>query len=323
MRRAPRESWKELKDAALSAMDYRETAEILLLFYEDLASRGLTEPLPADIEKWRAWHPLQERLSYRRDALDQDLMHLGISPHPRVVLAVEGDTEEIQAPKVWKALGYTEAPELVRVLNLGGADHDLQTVGVLAAVPLVGRREEGREFWWLIKPPTQLLVAVDPDRRYSTPEKVDTARTNVRNKIKDALKAQGAKTTDEELDQLVEIRTWSESCYEFTHFSDAELADGIMAIHQTINGMTREELIASLAKHRKQRKDIKEVWSQWEYKPSKRKLAEALWPVLEQRIERARADSSEPVPEVVAVVQRAYLIAQKWRYKTFVLKAGE
>ena len=31
-----------------------------------------------------------------------------------------------------------------------------------------------------------------------------------------------------ELDELVRIGTWSESCYAFAHYTDDELADGIM-----------------------------------------------------------------------------------------------
>jgi hypothetical protein len=46
MRRAPSRAWKELKDAALSALDYRIAAEILLLYYEDLAGRALFLPYP-------------------------------------------------------------------------------------------------------------------------------------------------------------------------------------------------------------------------------------------------------------------------------------
>jgi hypothetical protein len=46
MRRAPSRAWKELKDAALSALDYRIAAEILLLYYEDLAGRALVLPYP-------------------------------------------------------------------------------------------------------------------------------------------------------------------------------------------------------------------------------------------------------------------------------------
>jgi hypothetical protein len=323
MRRAPRESWKELKNAALSAIDFRETAEILLLFYEDLASQGQAEPLPTNGQLARWWHPLHKRLSYRRDTLDQELMHLGISPHPRVILAVEGDTEQVHAPRVWKALGHPPAPELVRILKLGTVDRDLQKVAALAVAPLVGRREETQEFWWLIKPPTQLLIAVDPEGRYFAPHKVDRTRTILLNEIKSVLQTQGAKTKDEELDQLIEIRTWSQRCYEFAHFSDPELADAIMAVHHTTDGLTRETLIASLAATRNRHKDIDEVWSRWSYKVSKVKLANALWPTLEQKIERAKADSTAPIPEIVDVVQHAYFTAQRWRYKSFVLVGAD
>lgn len=111
MRRAPGKAWKDLKDAALSALDYRIAAEILLLFYGDLATCSQAEPLP-DIPR-NSWHPLHERLSYREQTLDEDLMDLGCHPpHPRVVLAVEGETEQVHVPLIWKELDYPDAPEL-------------------------------------------------------------------------------------------------------------------------------------------------------------------------------------------------------------------
>lgn len=71
MRRAPSRAREELKGTALSALDYRIAAEILLLFYEDLAARGQAEPLP-DMPH-NSWHPLHERLSDREQTLDEDL----------------------------------------------------------------------------------------------------------------------------------------------------------------------------------------------------------------------------------------------------------
>jgi hypothetical protein len=230
-----------LKDAALSALDFREAAELLLCFYDDLARRGIAEPLP-EIDPRMGWHPLHERLSFRRDTLDQNLMHLKISPHPRVVLAVEGDSEEVHAPKVWKALEYPDAPELIRVLNLGGTDRDMQKVAALAAAPLVGQKESGREFWWLIKPPTCFMVAADPENQFER-ARVNVTRTLMLDEIRSVLKAQGVKANDSELEALVEIRTWTQSCYEFAHFTDEELADGIIAVHPTCNGWSRDELI--------------------------------------------------------------------------------
>jgi hypothetical protein len=334
LRRAPRSSWKNLKDAALSAMDYREAAEILLRFYTELASRGQAEPLP-DISRM-ARHPLHERLSYRPETLDQDLMHLGLSPHPRVVLAVEGEAEEVHTPLVWRTLGYPQAPELVRMLKLGGVDKDLEKVAALAAAPLVGEKLDipGRECWRLIKPPTRLLVAVDPEgRQFRTAQRVAETRKRIINEIKAVLKAQGVDNANpSEIDELVEIRTWPESCYEFAHFTDDELADGIMKTHRTINGWTREELVAVLRYWRGQGKDIKRVWEsgkwdeqqqrpigEWDYEVSKVKLAKALWPTLVHKIQACMVSAAAPVPPIAEVVQDAYHTAQRWRYQSYVL----
>src|ERR1700733_6369120 len=156
-------------------MDYREAAEILLLFCEDLADWGRTAPLPSiDGQVMRA------RLSSRERSLDEDLVKLiGLSPHPRVVLAVEGDTEYTHVPLVWKELDYPDAPELVRLLNLRGVDHNLEKLAAMAATPLAGERlPPGRPGWKLIKPPTRLMVAVDPDGpRFGTPAAVAKTRS--------------------------------------------------------------------------------------------------------------------------------------------------
>ena len=321
IRRAPRRAWKDLKDAALSAMDYREAAEILLLFCEDLAARGAAEPLP--VIPSVAWHPLHERLSYRHRTLDEDLAHLGISPHPRVVLAVEGDTEQVHAPLVWKALDYPDAPELMRLLKLGGVDRDLEKVAALAAAPLVSGKitgAGGRSYWQLIKPLTCLYIAVDPEGKYFAPGKVDKTRTAILNELKAVLKAQGVTNANpEELDHLVKIRIWSGRCYEYAHFTDDELADGIMAVHTTSNGLSREQLVVAIANERARGKDIKEVWSQWEHRPAKPELAEALWPTLQAKIDRCRVDPEAPVPEIVEVIEDAHHLAQRWRYQSFVL----
>ncbi|MGW3959124.1 hypothetical protein ACWED2_04830 [Amycolatopsis sp. NPDC005003] len=324
-RRAPKKAWDELKGPALAAMDMRQTAEILLLYYEDLAGRGLADPLPQPPSM--TVHPMHDRLSYRDSTLDQDLMRLGISPHPRVVLAVEGESEAVHVPKVWTELGFREVPELVRLLRLDGVDRDLQKVAALAAAPLIGgQRLQGS--WDLLKPPTCLMVAVDPEGKWS-PDRAAKTREDIVDEIRSVLRAQGAKTTEEELGLLVEVRTWSASCYEFAHFDDDELADALMAVHETVNGLTRDELIRDFAKLRErsrkghQRVDIKHVWSRWSYEPSKVALAEQLWLALKRKIDRCRAEEDAPVPEIVEVVLRAHATAQQWRYESFVLTAAE
>lgn len=331
MRRAPRSAWKELKNDALLMMDYRIAAEILLLFYEDLIDRGQAERLP-DIPR-HGWHPLHERLSDRQQTLDEDLTHLGISPHPRVVLAIEGETEQDHVPRVWQELDYPDAPELMRLLMLGGANKDPVKIAALAAAPLVaGKVPSQRPAWRLIKPPTRLFIAIDPEG-YFAPARVTKTRTDILDEIRAVLKAQGVERPNPaELDELIKIHTWSASCYEFAHFSDEELADGIMSVHHTIDGWSRDELIAALRHWRDRKKDVKRVWESgrwneqeqrmtgaWKYDVSKTKLAAALWPTLKAKIDRCRADANEPIPEIVGVVQDAYHIAQRWRYQSYVL----
>jgi hypothetical protein len=333
LRRAPRDSWKNLKDAALSAMDYREAAEILLRFYAELASRQGGEPLP-DIPSM-AWHPLHERLSYRPETLDQDLTHLGLSPHPRVVLAVEGEAEEVHTPLVWRTLGYPQAPELVRLLKLGGVNTKLQKVAALAVTPLVGGKIDvpGRECWRLIKPPTRLLVAVDPEGPFRNPQEVAKTKALIVDEIKEVLKAQGVNNANpSEIDLLVEIQTWPESCYEYAHFTNDELADGIMEVHRGVNGYSRNELVAALRHWRDQGKDIKRVWEsgrwderlsrplgRWDHEVSKVELAKVLWPTLAGKVQACMVSAAAPVPPIAEVVQSAYHTAQRWRYQSYVL----
>jgi hypothetical protein len=331
MRRAPARSRKYLKDAALLTLDDRIAAEILLRFYEDLALRGQARPLP-DLSNAKGWNPLHERLSYHPETLDDDLVRLGISPHPRVVLALEGETEAYHAPLVWQALGFSETPELMRLLKLGGTDHDLTKVAAVTAAPLVGGKVLSNE-WKLIKPYTRLFVAVDPDKPFTTPERVAEEKAKILREIRDVLKAQGVtRPKPDELDELVEIRTWDASCYEFAHFTDEELADGLIEAHPTIDGWTRDQLIEALAYWRMKKKDIKRVWEsgrwieqsgsmtgKWTPEPSKVKLAEALWPVLLRKVQLCMAMEDAPVPPLAAVINDAYHVAQQWRYLSFLL----
>jgi hypothetical protein len=318
VRRAPPRSWDGLKDNARLAIDLAEAAEILLRFYEDLAALGRAEQLPQ--LPGQAWHPLHDRLSVRSRTLDEDLSRLGISPHPRVVLAIEGQSEAVHVPKVWSALGFRDGPELMRVLVLGSVDRDLEKVAALAAAPLINRRQHTNTTFDLLKPPTKLVVAVDPEGKYFAPGRVDRTRDQIINEIRTVVEAQGAKVATDDLRELVEIRTWNGPCYELAHFDNNELAHGILKINNT-SELTHDQLAASIAETRKRKKDIKEVWSQWPLKVSKVDLAHALWPTLERKIAEAEADENTPVPEIAAVLAEVYLTAQHWKSGSFTLAA--
>jgi hypothetical protein len=334
MRRAPAKSRKYLKDSALIAMDDRIAAEILLRFYEDIALRGQADPLP-DLSGAMGWHPLHERLSTRKDTLDEALTDLGISPHPQVVLALEGETEAYHAPLVWRTLGYSSASELIRVLKLGGVGQNLQKVAALNVAPLIGKKVPGPNTtaWTVTRPSAYLMMAIDPDEPFNRPENIERERAKLLNEITDVLKTQGVERPNpDELDHLIEIRVWSEPCYEFAHFTDEELADGIIAVHPTIGGWTRDQLVAALADWRARGKDIKRVWTsgrwdeasqrmtgKWTPEPNKVDLAKALWPTLLRKIQSAMVTQDEPVPPIMQVITDAYHLAQQRRYRSFVI----
>lgn len=333
MRRLPRDSWQYLKGPAQSVMDLRTTAEILLRFYEDLAERGLATPL--EITPSSSTYPHTERLTDRPGTLDQDLMAAGLSPHYGVVLAVEGETEFIHAPGVLALLGPSDAEALVHITALEGADQNPVLVGALAATPKTTRQSEDGRYWWVMRPPTKFMVVTDPEGFYA-PDKISGTKANILNMIQANLLVRGVKTDDQELEALVELRTWDESCYEFAHFSDDELADAIMKIHTTIDGWTRTELVGALKHWREKKKDIKRVWlsgkpgeassqpsGRWAYEVSKTKLAEALWPLLKAKIEQAKTDEKAPVPPIALVIVNALNTAARWRHKSFVLKTAD
>ena len=203
------------------------------------------------------------------------------------------------------------------MLKLGGVDKDPVVAGVLAAAPLLARLESNG-FWRGTKPPTTFMIAADPEGKYYD-SAVEVARTKrkILDAIEEAIKSQRAELDTNELETLVEIHTWGASCYEFAHFTDEELADGIREIHRKTGNLTRDELIEAIAVERARNKDIKEVWSRWEYKPSKVDLAHVLWPVLESKV-KAALSGAGPVPEIADLLRDAYLTAQSRRYGSFV-----
>lgn len=71
------ERWEELTGPALSAIDARVAAEMLLRFHSELVDEGAAEPLPELPEM--ASHPLRERIQRTPEDLDPVLMNFGLS----------------------------------------------------------------------------------------------------------------------------------------------------------------------------------------------------------------------------------------------------
>jgi hypothetical protein len=162
---------------------------------------------------------------------------------------------------------------------------------------------------------------------------IESIRSQLADDLNRVLRAQGiTRPNPDDLNELVNIRVWQESSYEFEHFTDEELADGIIAVHQTIDGWTRDELIAALRYWRERRQDLESVWmigrwdeltkqttGKWTNEVNEFMLALTMWPTLERKIERLKEHPESPVPPIVQVVNDAYQQAQRRRKVSFTL----
>jgi hypothetical protein len=300
LRRAPHRSWGGLSRGALAAMDRRIAAEILLRCYEDLAEHGDVAP----IDQPGLFHYERERLSYRGKSLDANLSNLGISPHPGVVLVVEGETEETLVPLVRDHIRIPNQAEVLQSVVLRGTTRDLTKLAAFACAPLIEVKRAGG--WLLVKPPTRLMVVIDPDPPFDSPEGVEEERQKIINEIVAVVRAQGVDPIRGEVDSLVEITTWEERCFEFAHFTNSELADALLAVHRDCGGLSRPRLIDALQHQREHRNDIKNVWKKWRPEVSKTSLAKALWPDLKSKIDDAVDDDPSFRPPVVDALVKAF-----------------
>jgi hypothetical protein len=123
-----------------------------------------------------------------------------------------------------------------------------------------------------------------------------------------------AEIDESELDGLVRMIVWNEEgfAFEYAHFTDAELADGLLAIAPS--GPPRDEVVRRVAGARARRANLKVVWAlDWAPpKPRKPALAMHLWPGLSALIEAARSGSSAIPIAVLAAAREVMALAGQY-----------
>jgi hypothetical protein len=308
------EKWKELRGDALIAMDHRIAAEILLLFYEDLVKVGLAEPLEPDPKYLKGKY--HGRLRPDDSDLDSVLMDFGISPQPSLLLVLEGKTEKLIVPRVMKQLRIPSHSNFIELFNGGGVDQHYALLASYISAPKLG--QPIRNGMILRRPPTRFLIAFDPEGAFATPDKCEKRRRSCINNIYDAMPKEYK--TDKlrgDIDSLVEIQTWNDKLesFEFAHFTDKELAEAILSVYEGGEVHSLSDVEARIANVRMKAGNIEYIWKEWKgtpaQLPTKMRLAEALWPLLEKKIEEAiSADSHKDIP-VVRVLIHAVELAQK------------
>ena len=307
---APRREADMLTGAALLSAEHRSAAQMLLDFHKDLQGEH-SAPIPADGGR-RCRHPLDAAWAEaKKRPLDDVLSDLGVSPHPRVVVIIEGESEERIFPRVLCEIAPDLPPHLVRVVCMRGADRDLQLLAAYIAAPLLGPAgPDGCHP--TIRPLTHIVVALDPDQGWSTAENLAKKKNLIINEIKRVVLAQGV-TLDEGIYQdLITIVTWEQSCFEYEHFTDDQLAE---AMHEVLAVDARWDLGQTkikLAESRAQRRDVKGVIALVTgHESGKVKLAEALWPILRRRLRTSESSKAASYPTVALVLADAVRLAME------------
>jgi hypothetical protein len=308
LRHSPYRAWSRMRGAPLHAMWHRAAAEVLLRAHEEIADSGNLEPL-RDLTG-ETWFTAQhDRLSPRYEeahGLEQALATFGLSPHPRVLLLLEGSTEMEHVPRLLDTFGLGE-PDRVRVLNTKSSKVHASLVARHNITPRIGR--ERPDGWDLLSSQTALILAMDPENFFATPAMCDDVRRRLQNAIREEVRAQGADIGQGDLDLLVTVQTWGEDTYELANFTDDELVPAIRQIaasrrHDVTSETWEPTLRAALLEARASHADIKAAFHAIQLADPKVELARLLWPALREKCaaEEAAGTKNTPVLQIVHYV---------------------
>ncbi len=115
---------------------------------------------------------------------------------------------------------------------------------------------------------------------------------------------------------MVHVATWNRrgDCFEYAHFTSRQIARAILKVYEW-PAPVDEQTLATRIESKKQAGDggFDKLWAKWTPPlPTKMKVAEALWPLLEPRVERAvQAGRPMGVP-VVRIVTEAWRLATRY-----------
>lgn len=252
----------------------------------------------------------------RSRTLDEVLTEFGLSPHPRLVLVVEGATELLLVPRVMQMLGVSTDEAFISVQDAEGVNKDLNALMAFLA-PRVKPDGDGRHLT-LIRPPTRLLVVLDPEGRVTTEEARQERRKVWVDRIHRAIPgASKNKAVREQIDPLVDLITWNPrgESFEFAHFTDCEIARAVLRLPGHERPQTLQAATATVAKLRSVRGGLDSMFPN----SSKGRLAEELQPVLEGKIRRADSRGTAGNIAMVKVLEKATALAYEFPRRNLVI----
>lgn len=301
LRYASYAGWSKMHGKPLDCMWRRVAAEVLLRAHEDLAAEGVLAPLP-DLTG-STWHaPQHDRLTPRYaevETLERALAELGLSPHPRVILLLEGKTEQRHVPRLLAELGLTQ-PQQVRIQPCRSSKVNAHLIARYGITPRIGRRIGNR--WLLDASPTALVLAMDPENHFATAAQCAEQRRNLQAAIREEVRYQDADISQDDLDTLVSVHVWGEDKYELANFTDDELVPAIAQLAadrgaiDKATGAWETTLREYLQDARQRHLDIDAALGRIRAPKDKVALADILWPVLRAKCERELAADTVVTP---------------------------
>jgi hypothetical protein len=294
--------WEKLRLDALLAQEHRVAAELLLRYIEDLAALGRAPALEPVSSKWREARHDRIEVDHRERA--ETVLDFQLSDRPALVLALEGATELAVVPRILERIGVDDRSGLIDLVDLHGVDGDVRLLARAVAVPRLD--PEGHLGARILAPLTALVIAVDPEGRYQTPEKCSQIRERLVAEVLGALpRTLRTPAIEADLRHLLHIFTWGEASFEFAHFTNQELARAIRRCAPS-EAPPLAKIRESVDSCRARKGNLKQTWQSWAPKLSKTALAEELWPVLEQKLSSPASATRLPVVRVLnEVVQIA------------------
>jgi hypothetical protein len=287
----------KLRGEPLLAWEHRVAAEMLLLAYEDLARRQHAEPLPE--LRGRSWAPRHYRIAPEHRNLDEVLMRFGLSPHPSVLVIAEGEIEEAVLRQILAERLLPGWETRIRLHSQKGTDRDVRAIAEFVAPAISG--EDG-EWIELSRPPVRIVIAGDPEGPLASVASREAVHRRWLDRLIEGLprKWRGDHMRGQ-LGGLIEVFVWGEAPtnFEYAHFTDEELADGILAASKSPDTPDRNDLIATLADYRRQARNIRSMWDRWgPPSPTKTQVVEAFAPTLRERVQRELDGVTETPPEI-------------------------
>jgi hypothetical protein len=308
IRRAGHQGWKKIEGESLACLWQRIAAEMLLRAHEQLADLGVLAALP-DVSGLMCFTALDDRVTppeSRSRPIDLDLAEYGLSPHPRVLALVEGKTEAIHLPRLLAEFGVDRG-DRVRVVSVGGTKANPHLIASYVATPRLAPLRGAPNA--VDATATAVVVAMDPENKWSSPERCEQFRRAVQTAVRENVEEQGGRVTAEELDFLVEVSTWGQDSYELANFSDDDLIAAIdeLAVGRHLDRQAAPGWHAAVSDElrlaRREHWDIGVVLGRLRLPDAKIELAELLWPALLLRLERHMRDESVGPPVIELVVK--------------------